>query len=61
LLYDPNDSENLKNALKKVLSDEILYEELKQNCHASIRSVFNTAGQTDKIIEIYKQYYIKKV
>ena len=61
LLYDPNDAINLVNALKKILSDEVLYEELKQNCHTSIRSVFNTAGQTDKIIEIYKQYFINKV
>jgi len=61
LLYDPNEPINLTNALRKVLSDELLYEELKQNCHASIRSVFNTTGQSNKIIEIYKQYFINKV
>lgn len=61
LLYEPNDAKNLVNTLKKVLTDKVLYQELKQNCHKSIRFAFNTTEQTNKILDIYKQYLLKKV
>jgi len=60
LLYEPDDTKNLAIALRKVLSDQDLFLKLKGNCHKSIKSVFNTSGKTNKIIEIYKQYLLNK-
>jgi len=57
LLYEPDDAKNLTKALKQVLSDKELYQELKQNCHHSIQSVFNTAEQANKILEVYKHCF----
>lgn len=56
LCYDPSNSKNLTDALRKVLTDKELYSELKQNCHTAISTAFSTAEQTTKIGEIYKQY-----
>ena len=60
LLYEPDDAKNLAITLKKVLADKDLFQELKQNCHKSIKKVFNTTEQTNKIVEIYAQYLTKK-
>jgi len=62
LLYEPgNKAENLAIALKKVLADRVLFQELKQNCHKSIRTTFSTTEQTGKTIKIYEQYLKNKV
>lgn len=55
LLYEPDDAKNLTNTLKQILSDNVLYQELRQNCHQSIQTVFNTAEQANKMLEVYKQ------
>ena len=60
LLYEPDDAKNLTDTLRKVLSDIDLFQELKHNCHQSIRSVFNTSEQTNKIVEIYQQFFLNK-
>ena len=55
LLYEPDDAENLTNTLKQILSDNVLYKELRDNCHKSIQTVFNTTEQANKMLEVYKQ------
>jgi len=52
--YKPEDLGQLVEALRKVLADRELYNELKQNCHPAIRSAFSTSEQTTKMREIYK-------
>jgi len=62
LLYEPgNKADNLVIALKKVLADRELFQELKQNCHQAIQTTFSTSEQTGKIVKIYEQYLKNKV
>jgi len=61
LLYEPgNKAENLVIALKKVLADRELFQELKQNCHRAIQTTFSTSEQTGKIVKIYELYLTTK-
>ncbi|MDO9154029.1 MAG: glycosyltransferase family 4 protein [Paludibacter sp.] len=60
LLYVPNDTKNLVNVLRELLTNEVLYHELKQNCHKAIQSVFNSREQSLQIIEIYNNAVFNK-
>jgi glycosyltransferase involved in cell wall biosynthesis len=53
LCYNPNDISNLTEILQKVLIDNKLYSDLKQNCHSAIMKTFSSEEQTSKISEIY--------
>lgn len=53
LCYEPEEVSALTTTLRYVLTDRKLYTDLRQNCHAAIKTAFSTAEQTDKIGEIY--------
>lgn len=53
LCYEPNDISMLTHVLRKVLTDNKLYNNLKLNCHSAIKDAFSTSEQTSKIAEIY--------
>ena len=53
LCYDSEDVSVLTKTLRNVLTDRELYNNLKQNCHAAIKTAFSTVEQTDKMGEIY--------
>ena len=55
ILYDPNETINLSNTLREILTNKLLYKELQQNCKTSISSIFDSSIQTNKILEIYKK------
>jgi glycosyltransferase involved in cell wall biosynthesis len=55
ILYKPNDPENLAMALESIIGDEEKYQQLKANCHDSIKNTFNNKTQVGKIIEIYEK------
>jgi len=60
LLYEPDTAKNLTDTLRNVLSDRDLYQQLKQNCHPTIRSVFNPIEQTNQIVDVYKQCLVNQ-
>lgn len=59
LLYEPNTAKNLCDALKKVLSDKVLYKTLRNNGLQAIKNHFDSKLQSEKLISIYEKI-IKK-
>ena len=55
LLFEPNDTSQLVNALRTVLTDKTLYNQLKRNGQSAIQSYFNNTNQTNKVLEIYEK------
>jgi len=60
LLYSPNDSEHLSEALKKVLSDNVLYEKYKENALSLSIKRYSDKNSSNKLLKIY-QNYTKKI
>jgi len=55
VLYEPNNAENLADAIQTLLTDKERFEQLKENCHKAISETFNNKKQVDKILKIYKE------
>jgi len=56
LLYSPNDSEHLAEALRKILTDNALYEKCKENALTLSRERYNDVAVAKKLLEIYSKY-----
>ncbi|MDR1951595.1 MAG: glycosyltransferase family 4 protein [Bacteroidales bacterium] len=55
VLYSPNDSENLANALKKILTNPTLYEQCKDNALRISREKYNDKIVSEKLTKIYSE------
>ncbi len=55
LCYDANNPNALFDALKYVLTDDVMYEKLKNNCHNAILKSFSTENQSKLIAKIYSK------
>ena len=53
LLYSPNDSDHLAEALRKLLSDNMLYEKHKEKAIALSRERYNNAIAVENLLKIY--------
>ena len=53
LLYAPNDSEHLTTALRKILTDNVLYEKCKENAMTLSRKRYNAAIVSKNLLKIY--------
>jgi len=54
LLYAPNDSEHLTEALRKVLTNSDIYEKCKENALLLSRERYNDVIVAEKLLEIYR-------
>ncbi|MDR0296288.1 MAG: glycosyltransferase family 4 protein [Prevotellaceae bacterium] len=55
LLYSPNDSEQLAEALRKMLIDNILYEKCKKNALQLSQERYNDAITSENLLEVYRK------
>jgi len=53
LLYTPNNSEQLAEALKKMLTDSAIYEECKENALRLAHERYNDGIAAEKLLKIY--------
>lgn len=56
LLYEPNNSEVLANALEKLLSNQKLYLQLVEKTNNLSFNRYNERVSSEKLVAIYKQY-----
>ncbi|MCL2027697.1 MAG: glycosyltransferase family 4 protein [Bacteroidales bacterium] len=54
VLYSPNDSENLTNALRKILTNSALYEQCKEQTLQISREKYNDRIVAEKLEKIYR-------
>jgi len=59
LLYAPNDSEHLTEALRKILLDTALYEECKKNALKLSLEKYNDNITAKNLLDIYQKYLPK--
>ena len=53
LLYAPNDSENLTEAIRKMLTDDVFYEKCKVNALQLSKERYNDSVTSGKLLKIY--------
>jgi len=53
--YSPNDSENLAEALRKILTDNALYERCKENAVLLSHERYNDAVAAEKLLKVYRE------
>ena len=55
ILYSPNDSEHLTEALRKILVDSVLYETCKENALRLSHERYNDAVTSENLLKIYSK------
>ena len=55
LLYSPNDSEHLAEALRKMLTDKAIYEKCKENAIALSRERYSDTMTAENLLKVYLQ------
>jgi len=55
LLYSPNDSERLTEALRKILADTVLYEKCKENALQLSHERYNDVIAADNLLKVYSK------
>jgi glycosyltransferase involved in cell wall biosynthesis len=58
LLYEPNDSEHLMEALRKIMTNQEIYEKCKENALQLSREKYNDATAAKKLLKIYSNIKI---
>ena len=56
LLYTPNNSEHLAEALRKMLTNPVIYDNCKESALQLSRERYNDAAVAEKLLKIYLQF-----
>ncbi len=60
LLFEPNSPQKLATSLREIITNDELYETLKQNCKNGIETQFNSKKQVAELLKIYENSIINK-